>query len=701
MPDESTNLNLNPDVSFLAADVQQHVQEGETPQTELANHSNAPESVSASTTEPTTTKPELTQESPATPPSGASSRLDRTSFFRKHKKVLITVGIILALLLSVSGALGWYTFGTVIQLKSQASTAQTTAQSAYGAFKNQNLPETQQHIQTLVQQEQDMRKTYERLAIYKVIPLARRYYLDGVHSFNAAEAGLRAATKSLEAITPYADVLGFSGEGTFTGGTAEDRLKIVLQTLDKISPILDEIGGELNTVEKELAEVDPKRYPENLRGVNVRSYIEQAQNSSSTASKSLVQYRPVLEQLPAIMGAKGSRKKYLVLFQNDNELRPTGGFLTAYSIIFIEDGKVTPEKSDDIYELDKKFTKRLAIPPALGRYLTTEKYWNLRDMNISPDFKLSMDQFLEHYLEVRGEPTDIDGVIAVDTSVLTELLQVLGPVEIPGYGTFSAEIDQRCDCPQVVYVLSEIITKPTPYLREDRKGIIGPMMRAILTKAYSAPKQQWPQLFEITLKSIEGRHTQLYFMDETAQHAAEAINGAGRMNLPDQTDFLAIVNANLGGAKSNLFTTYEVNQIVAAPENGVLTKTVEIIYRNNRKADNCNLEAGQLCLNSTLRDWTRLYLPAGSQLVEAQGFTETVKEYEEEGFHVLDGFFVLEPMGQATVKITYTVPYTDTSKYRVQLWKQGGIDPIKTIMDVTGGQEEILLNKDTLYETEF
>ena len=73
----------------------------------------------------------------------------------------------------------------------------------------------------------------------------------------------------------------------------------------------------------------------------------------------------------------------------------------------LEDGKVTPEKSDDIYELDKKFTKRIAIPDALGRYLTTEKYWNLRDMNISPDFKESMDQFFEHYSEVRGEPDNV------------------------------------------------------------------------------------------------------------------------------------------------------------------------------------------------------------------------------------------------------------------------------------------------------
>jgi hypothetical protein len=627
--------------------------------------------------------------------------VEKENFFQKHKKPLKIAGIVLALLLILTSILGLYSFKVLTTFKTQATEAKITAQAAYTNFKNQNLPATEAELKKLIQQETDLRQTYQKLSVYKFIPLARGYFLDGEHAFNAAEAGLRAGLKSVEVITPYADVLGFSGEGSFTGGTAEDRLKLVLQTIDKISPILDDITTELSTMQVELASINPNRYPENFQDQNIRSYILTAQESGQTAIDSITQYRPILEQLPEIMGAKESRKKYLILFQNDNELRPTGGFLTAYSIIFIEDGKVTPEKSDDIYELDKKFNERIPIPDELGRYLTTEKYWNLRDMNISPDFKISMEQFLEHYLEVRGEPKDIDGVIAVDTEFLTKLLDVLGPVEVPGYGTFGAQNDLRCDCPQVVYALSEIITKPTPYLRDDRKGILGPMMRAILTKSYGAPKQQWPELFQIGVSSMEGRHIQMYFMDETAQSAAEAINAAGTMRVKENSDFLAIVNANLGGAKSNLFTEYEVSQIVSSPENGEITKEVEITYKNIKKADNCNLEAGKLCLNSTLRDWTRLYLPANSKLVEAQGFTEEAKEYEENGFHVIDGFFILEPLGQAKLKLTYTVPYSDNETYRTKLWKQGGIDPIPTVMDVTGGQEEILVDKDTIYETPF
>lgn len=620
---------------------------------------------------------------------------------KKIKKGLIIFGVILLLILSSLGVVAFYTYQTAMTMKAQAEEGQVMAQAAYDAFKTQNLPETENQLTILQGKVSEIDTTYQKLAFYSKVPFVSRYYADGNHALKAAEHGLNGALKGVSTLTPYADVLGFEGSGSFTGGTAEDRIRIMLETLDKVMPSFDEITSELTLAQQEFSQIDPNRYPEEIQGKQVRSQLVQVQETMNTSIIALNDFRPVIEQLPAIAGGKGERKKYLILFQNDNELRPTGGFLTAYAVIYMENGKVTPEKSDDIYELDKKFNQRIEIPDALGRYLITEKYWNLRDMNISPDFKTSMDQFFQYYQTVKGEPDSIDGIIAVDTHILTRLLEVLGPVEVAGYGTFSAENDPHCDCPQVVYALSEIITKPTPYLREDRKGILGPMMQAILTKTYTANKQQWPQLFELAWKNLEERHVQMYFLEDKFQAAAEKINAAGIMTPPEESDFLAIIDANLGGAKSNLFTNYEVEQIVSAPENGKITKTVEITYKNTRKADNCNLEAGKLCLNSTLQDWNRLYLPLGSELVDAQGFSNEPKVYDENGFTVVDGFFSLEPLGVAKIKVTYTVPYTDTETYTVKLWKQGGLETIPTLMDVTGGQEKIELTKDMVYTTDF
>ncbi|MBP9819424.1 DUF4012 domain-containing protein [Candidatus Woesebacteria bacterium] len=628
----------------------------------------------------------------------AKSRLQLNP--RKKKLLLGLISILLLLVVSVT-AVGFYSYKVVQAMMVEAQGATLLGREVYLAFKAQNLPEASSKIVDLQNKVEGISTRYSQLAFARYIPIAREYYLDGEHGITAAQAGLRAAGASIAAVEPYADVLGFTGEGTFTGGTTEDRLKVILETLDKVSPQLDQITEEMRIVEAELAAIDPEKYPENFRDKPIRSYIQQSQELSSGAVSALTEYRSVLEQLPSVAGGRGERKKYLILFQNDNELRPTGGFLTAYAIVNVENGKVEAEKSDDIYELDQKFKKQEPIPPELGRYLTTEKFWNLRDMNVSPDFKSSMEQFYSNYKGIPGEPESIDGIIAVDTHFLTNIMQVLGPVEVPGYGTFSADNDPRCDCPQIIYILSEIITRPTPYHREDRKGILGPLMRSLLTKAYTAPKQQWPLLFETGFKSLAARHVQMYFLSPDAQAAAETAQAAGRMLPKENSDYLAIINANLGGAKSNLFVTYDVNQTVSAPQNGMITKTIEITYRNNRKADNCNLEAGLLCLNSTLRDWTRIYVPSGSKLVEAQGFTEEPSSYDEQSFTVFDGFFTLEPLGTAKLKLTYQVPYEDTQTYRLHVWKQGGIENYEMLSDVEGGQEKLVIDKDTSYETAF
>lgn len=626
----------------------------------------------------------------------------RKNWFSRHKRALGIFFVVLFLIFGIVGGAAYYTYSIAMEIQAEGKVAATLARAALDNFKAQNLPATEKALKDLKTQVGTIESSYNKLQFVSMIPFANAYFEDGKQGLVAANAGVDAGLKAIAAITPYADVLGFTAEdATPEASTAANRVQLILDTLEIIMPTLDEINGDLEVASQALATIDPNRYPESVQGIEVRGQLIEAKDTLTNAQTLLADYRPILQYLPEIAGNGGARKKYLVLFQNDNELRPTGGFLTAYSVIFIENGVVTPEKSDDIYELDKKFKKRIAIPEALGRYLTTEKYFNLRDMNISPDFITSIEQFYENYQQVPGEPENIDGIIAVDTHVLTQLLKVVGPVEIAGYGTFSAENDPRCDCPQIIYALSEIITRPTPYIREDRKGILAPLMQSVLTKIYSSPRTFMADLFTIGLESIDGKHIQMYFLDENHQNAAKAINGAGEFKTKTpEGDFLAIVNANLGGAKSNLFVKYDVKQTVFGPENGVITKRVEITYRNPRRADNCNLEAGLLCLNSTLRDWTRIYVPEGSTLISAQGFTEKPNEYTENGFQVFDGFFILEPLGQSRLVLEYTVPY-NSPEYDVTIWKQGGTDPIEHVIDVNGGEAKVVVNKDTVFSTPF
>lgn len=618
----------------------------------------------------------------------------------KSRRFLIGGGVTLAVLLILGGlvgAMGLWTYGKVKLIQADAQAAAAEGRVVFDNFKGQNLPEAKAHLSVVQERLNSAESTYKQLAIYGKIPFAKKYYQDGEAGIQAAHAGVRAGMKFFEAVEPHADLLGFTGEEQYFG-TTEDRIGLVLETLSQIAPQLDGIAAEIHTVKENLDTIDPQDYPENLKGYPIRSLLQQAKVGADGAELALNEARPALERLPAIAGAEG-RRKYLVIFQNDNELRPTGGFMTAYAVVFVENGKVTPEKSDDIYELDQKFRNKPPIPEVLGKYLTSETRWNLRDMNMDPNFEKSMQTFYEHYSTISGEPKDIDGIIAVDTELLKKIVDVIGPVEVPGYGTFSTQTLPFCDCPQIIYALSEIIDRPTPYLRENRKGILAPMMQSIIQKTYATPRDAWPMLGQIGWEGIQGRHLQMYFFDEKDQQAARAVNAAGIVpKIPAEGDYLAVIDANLAGAKSNLFIETSSETKVLGVENGRVRKEVELTYRNTQPPSNCNLEAGELCLNGLLNDWSRWYVPKGVEVEDALGFQDghTI-DTSNEGYDIIEGFFTVAPLAQTKVRITYSVPYTLTDRYQLTIQKQGGLDIVSHQIVTPWGTEELDLAQDKTF----
>lgn len=617
---------------------------------------------------------------------------------QKFKKIAIITAVVILVPLIILGIIGGLTYFPAKQIYASVQVAEVSAREMYDAVKQQDLVrakeklfETRSHLQTIDD-------NYRKLSWYRFTPV-RSYYLDGNHAITAAHSGLNAGEKLLLAIEPYADVLGFTGEGTFAGGTAEERIVKIIETMDKVTPVLDEVAGDLQTIEHELAQIDHERYPFEVRGKSVSELITQAQEMSRTGVTAVTDIKPVLEVIPEVAGINDERK-YLVLFQNDAELRPTGGFMTAYGILRVDKGRVHHEKSDDIYSLDQKFNSRLKPPRLISEYLPLVYYWYLRDMNLSPDFPTSMATFMEHYQTVRDEPQNIDGIVTVDTQVLSDLITILGPVDVPGFGTFTADIDPRCDCPQVIYELEDFATRPVAYIRTDRKSFLGPMMQTLLVKAYGAPKEVWPQLFRTVINNVNQKHVLFYMFDDHIQQAGNQVGITGQMK-SFEGDYLHINDTNFGGAKSNLFITQEVEQVITPTENG-MSKEVTITYKNPAPPSNCNLEAGQLCLNGTYRGVVRIYVPKGSTMQQNLGFSEgTFTTYEEFDKTVFEGFIEFQPQSQAKIILNYTVPYTPTDEYRLLIQKQPGTKLPKhtVIYNNTDKQElDLATDKEVVFE---
>lgn len=621
--------------------------------------------------------PSVEQEAPQ-----ASASEDESASFLTKRKIAVLAVVALVVL---SGAIIF-----VLAQRTYASARQSYHQAklVLDAVKKQNIQLAKEELDKTEKELKTTQKNLRTLSFIGFVPLLSWYYSDAEHLLNASFRGVFFTRILIESLHPYADVLGLKGEGSFVGGTAEQRIQTVVLTMGKVTPRIDDIAKELLLAKKEVDKVSPSHYPAFLGLGRVHKQLVAFQRLTDQGVTLVDEARPLIKVLPTLLGeTKG--KKYLVLFQNDKELRATGGFITAYAIFRIDKGIIHVDASDDIYSLDNSLRKRGKAPEPILKYLPKVRTFNLRDSNLSADYVDSMKTFAALYQDA-SRKVDVDGIIALDTHVLVSTIKILDDEVFAGGIKFTTKTDKRCDCPQVIYTLEELISRPVGYERAGRKDIIGVLLFAIMEKALqSSPKKYWGPLVQELLTQVNEKHVLFYLFDEQAQAGVEALNAAGRIK-PFEGDYLHVNNTNFAGAKANLYVKESVVQEIDIGSDGTITKTLTLSYKNSYPPSNCDLEAGQLCLNAPLRNWLRILVPKGTTMVKSQGSEVKMKSYEELDKTVFEGFFTVKPQGSSTFTITYSLPFKlkKGSPLPLLIQKQPGTDRNQYILKVNGREIE-------------
>lgn len=609
----------------------------------------------------------------------------------------ILLGIFILVLL-IGGSAAGFAYTLINSFKPEKTIFEQKANDLKTAIKEQNLTKVKEANGNLRKELERLQSKVGKYVFVRTVPYLGNYYRDLEHIFKASLSGLNSIDLVAEAITPYADLMGLSGAKSTEGKTTIDRITFLVTTLDKVRPELDKIGKELSDARNEIDKIDPQRYPEEFKGIKIRENLSLVISSIDQASSLIEDAKPLLEVLPDMMGVTAPRY-YFVLFQNDAELRPTGGFMTAYGILKIDKGKITPILSEDIYSLDASWGKKIPAPEPIKKYHKNVFYYYIRDMNLSPDFAVSMKPVMEIYNNQIPKAMKVDGVVAVDTKLLVGLLKVLGTIGVPEWGNFSAETDKRCDCPQVVYRLEELADKPVSEVRASRKAVIGPLMHSILANSFNSPKSKIAGLFNVGLTAVQEKHVLFYLFDEKAQKAVEAFNLGGRVRDYDG-DYQFLVDTSFSGDKANLFIKQKIEEKIEISSSGEVTKTLAITYNNPFPPSDCNLLTGGLCLNGLYRNWFRLYVPKGSELIEMTGSEVAPETKEDLGKTVFEGFygdkFPLRPQSTTKVTFKYKLPFKveKGKQYKLLIQKQPGVEKYDMSIDFNGKKQEFELRTD-------
>jgi hypothetical protein len=575
------------------------------------------------------------------------------------------------------------------------------------AAKSQDLGKIKTEIDSTQTSFASLNSSYKLIAWEKFLPFVGAYISDTGHGITAGEAGLNAGKTILTTVQPYADLLGLT-ESTSSGTiaktgeqTTQDRINFVVSTIPEILPKIDEISTQVKIVQDEVSQINPDRYPDEFRGKQIKSQIKNVQGLVSEAATFFVNGKPFLQSAPTLLGMDSPRT-YLILFQNDKELRPTGGFMTAYAIMKVDKAKFTPVLSSDIYTLDAAYKPSIPAPAPIinyikGPYILSQN-WRLRDMNWSPDFPTTM-QIVLPAIKQAGV-TNIDGVIAVDTQLLVNLLNVIGPIGVPGFGNFSTAINPKCNCADVIYQLESFADVEGPIIwdpltgkiiqrppnSDNRKKIIGPLMNSILANALGQPKDKLAGLAQSVFTSLVEKHVLFYMLDPVTEKAVSDFGVGGAINQTFTGDYLHINDANLGGRKSNLYAYDEVEQDIKVAGDGSVTKTVTITYKNPQSQDGW--------LNSVLPTWVRVYVPKGSTLITSEGLEAKQNPYEDLNKTVFAGYFQLRPEGVSKVTFEYKLPFKVSGNYNLLIQKQPGTDGFLYTVNLGSYTQEFYLKTD-------
>lgn len=617
----------------------------------------------------------------------------------KKKLIWLGIGIFLVLFLVYNLIAGFLVYQKGKQLADSVNKLMASAQSKDLAKIKTEIGNTRKSLT-------GFDSSFKLLAWTKLIPYYGAYVSDAGHAITAGEAGLDAGDIVVTTIEPYSDLLGLADGGkqvlaAKTGAQSmQERIDFVVKTIPDLLPKVDQISAKVKIVNDELSKIDADKYPETFRGKKVRSQLQMAQNTSGEAANLLVNGKPFLQNVPFLLGMDSPRT-YLILFQNDKELRPTGGFMTAYAIMKVDKAKFEPVSSNDIYNLDAQYKPSIKAPDPIIKYIKgpyiLSQNLRLRDMNWSPDFAESMKAVTTAVESVGIK--NVDGIIGVDTQLLTNLLDVIGPIGVPGFGNFSTAIDPQCNCAQVIHELESfadvegpIIWDPVtgkiilrPPNSDNRKKIIGPLMNSILANALGQPKEKLPALFTAGFKSLTEKHVLLYIFDDKIESAVANVGLGGTIRQDFKGDYLHVNDSNLGGRKSNLYATEDVEQDISI-KGGEVTKTVTITYKNPQSQDGW--------LNSVLPTWVRVYVPKGSTLITSEGLEAKTDPYEDLGHTVFAGFFQLRPEGVSKVTFQYKLPFKVTGTYDLLIQKQPGTDGFLYTIKLGRHSEEFYLKAD-------
>jgi len=354
--------------------------------------------------------------------------------------------------------------------------------------------------------------------------------------------------------------------------------------------------------------------------------------------------------LRRVIGFPGGND-YLIVFQNDAERRPTGGFITSYAILKFRAG-IPIFDFGNVY--DEKLIQKGSVPPSeeVTELLAGDFYpgHGFRDGNIDPDFPTSAEELIRLY-RLGFPEADFDGVIAIDFTAFEHLANALSPDIVGETGLF-AQVENAV----------QNIDLHDPDEIQSRKNFLADLAKQLIKKSIFHPKTASRSMIE----SLNSKHILFYFRDPKIQETVETKNWGGVLPQKYTSDLLAINEGNYGGMKSSRYITRDVSYDVefTEDESGELQPNASLKISLAHRGDAAEPISGYY------KGFWRIFTPFGVQKTSGK----VDKDFDDGSHQVFGKIVKMNPGEEREISLQYDLPefVVRDGVYHLKLIKQPG-----------------------------
>lgn len=316
--------------------------------------------------------------------------------------------------------------------------------------------------------------------------------------------------------------------------------RTLLTVLNQTDSSLGKVRTDLDRAQKAAAQVDVQVLP-----VGQQTTFVKARATISSALAGLDEFERLVPVLTEALGGNGART-FLIEQVNPAELRAGGGFIGTFSVLRADHGTLKLIRSGNAVDLIGTRAARgqpgYVVPPGPLRELIPNTSWSFIDSNLYPDFPSNAkaaESFAQPFLR-----THIDAVISMDYYTVARMLELTGPLSVPGFGI---TVNANNFVPLVVQhdIVGDAVHKAI------LSAIAGPLMDRVST----LPPDGWPALIGALNDLAAARHLQAYFNNDTVEQEIDRVGWSGTLHPTVALDYMMEVESNLGGTKANYFVT--------------------------------------------------------------------------------------------------------------------------------------------------